>query len=67
MLFSLSFTFRKDGVLTSIKFCDDGCKIIFDDYANRRHYHVVDEIIKPIKLFGNQAMFEVKDRNYLQP
>lgn len=58
--------FRVASFLTSIKFCDDGCKIIFDDYANRTHYHVVEEIIKPIKIFGNQALFEVKDRNSLQ-
>ena len=58
--------FRVASFLTSIKFCDDGCKIIFDDYANRPHYHVVEEIIKPIKIFGNQALFEIKDRNSLQ-
>ena len=34
-----------------------GTKIIFDDYVNRPHYHVVEEFIKPIETCGIQALF----------
>jgi len=36
-----------------------GTKIIFDDYSNRPHYHVVEEIIKPIEACGRQVLFVV--------
>tara|TARA_Y200000002_G_scaffold368961_1_gene362577 strand:- start:1104 stop:1745 length:642 start_codon:yes stop_codon:yes gene_type:complete len=32
-------------------------KIIFDDYTNRKIYHVVEQIIKPSEIYKRQALF----------
>ena len=53
--------FRVACFLTSLKLCNVGTNIIFDDYFVRPHYHIVEEIIKPIKSFGRQALFEVNN------
>jgi len=45
--------------LTSLKLAPVSTKILFDDYTNRKLYHVVEEIIKPIEICGRQALFEV--------
>jgi len=37
-------------------------KIIFDDYINRKIYHVVEQIIKPSEIYKRQALF-VKTEN----
>ena len=49
--------------LISLKYCSSGSKIIFDDYINRKHYHIVEELIKPCSNDGRQALFEVNDKN----
>ena len=36
-----------------------GTKIIFDDYYGRPHYHIVEDIIKPIDSCGRQALFHL--------
>lgn len=53
--------FRVCCFLTVLKYCDVGTKIIFDDYNERGHYHVVEEILRPIKINVRQAIFEVPD------
>ena len=35
--------FRVCYFLTSLKFAEEGTKILFDDYANRPHYHFVEK------------------------
>ena len=35
--------FRVCCFLTSLKFAEEGTKILFDDYANRPHYHFVEK------------------------
>ena len=37
--------------------------IIFDDYFNRSHYHIVEEVISIFETCGRQAVFRVTD-NY---
>jgi hypothetical protein len=49
--------------LVSLKRCNPGTKIIFDDYVNRKHYHIVEELIKPTSNDGRQCLFEVNDNN----
>ena len=49
--------------LISLKNCSSGSKIIFDDYINRKHYHIVEELIKPSSNDGRQALFEINDKN----
>jgi hypothetical protein len=35
------------------------CTLLFDDYLNRRQYHVVEEIIKPTRFAGRMAVFHL--------
>ncbi len=51
--------FRVACFLYSLLMAKAGTKIIFDDYSNRPHYHVVEEIIKPIEACGRQVLFVV--------
>jgi len=48
--------------LISLKKCNPGTKIIFDDYVNRKYYHIVEELIKPSSDDGRQCLFEVGDK-----
>jgi len=43
--------------------CADGTTILFDDYRNRPHYHVVEEFLKPIDFCGRQALFKVENKS----
>lgn len=54
--------FRVLCFLVSLKMCDLNTKIIFDDYVTRKHYHVVEELVKPNLLDGRQALFEISDK-----
>ena len=38
-----------------------GTKIIFDDYVNRPHYHIIEEFIKPAKIYGRQGLFVIPE------
>ena len=51
--------------LVSLKKCNSGTKIIFDDYVNRKFYHIVEELIKPSSNDGRQCLFEVGDKKDL--
>lgn len=49
--------FRVLCFLVSLKNSRPGTTIIFDDYANRPKYHIVEKIIKPFIHDGRQAIF----------
>ena len=49
--------------LVSLKRCNSGTKIIFDDYVNRKKYHIIEELIKPISNDGRQCLFEITNKN----
>ncbi len=51
--------FRVLCFLTSVKFAQAGCRILFDDYINRPFYHVVEDFCPKIDTCGRQALFEV--------
>ena len=51
--------FRVACSLTSFTMGEEGTVIIFDDYTDRQHYHVVEELIKPETYAGRQAIFRV--------
>ena len=55
--------FRVASFLTSLRECKVGTKIIFDDYENRPYYHIVEDFIKPDRIFGVQAFFEVTSKD----
>jgi hypothetical protein len=49
--------FRVAAFLYSLLMAKKGATILVDDYEKRNYYHVVEEIIKPIKLHGRMAEF----------
>ena len=51
--------FRVASFLTALKFANEGTLIIFDDYFDRRRYHVVEKFIQPFSRSGVQAAFIV--------
>lgn len=51
--------FRVACFLSTLLNAPTGSRIIFDDYTNRKRYHIIEEIIKPTRLCGRQAMFLV--------
>ena len=54
--------FRVCCFLTSLKFADEGTKILFDDYINRPHYHFVEKYVSRLKECGRQCMFVVPSK-----
>lgn len=51
--------FRVACFFTSLLAADPGSIIIFDDYADRKHYHLVEEFVSCDQIFGDQAIFTV--------
>lgn len=51
--------FRVACFLESLLHGVPGTPIIFDDYVDRPHYHVVESIISPSQILGRQALFNV--------
>lgn len=49
--------FRVAVFLTALLRVSPGTHMVFDDYPNRPHYHVVEEIILPVELSEQQAKF----------
>jgi len=49
--------FRVACFLSALLHTKPGAKIIFDDYVNRPHYHVVEQILRPMKTNERQAQF----------
>lgn len=54
--------FRVCCFLTSLKFAEEGTKILFDDYSNRPQYHFVEKYVSPSKECGRQTMFIVPSK-----
>ena len=53
--------FRVACFLYSLASADPGSTILFDDYKDREHYHVVEEFLKPNRFCGRQAIFDVPE------
>ena len=51
--------FRVASYLYSLINSKEGSIIIFDDYMNRPHYHVVEEVLQLYEIYGRQAVFKV--------
>lgn len=51
--------FRVACFLYSLLCAQAGSIILFDDYMNREHYHVIEEFIRPHASCGRMAVFEV--------
>ncbi len=57
--------FRVCCFLTSLLNAQEGTRIIFDDYANRSHYHFIESFIRPDKVSQRQALFTVPKKDCL--
>jgi len=55
--------FRVCCFLTVLKYADQGTKILFDDYAERRRYHIVEEFVQPTETCGRQYLFVVPPKH----
>jgi hypothetical protein len=53
--------FRVACFLFSLLAADVGTRILFDDYTDRPEYHVVSQFLKPIRVAGRMALFEVTE------
>jgi hypothetical protein len=49
--------FRVCSFLTSLKFANQGTKILFDDYTERRHFHIVESFLPREDTCGRQCLF----------
>lgn len=52
--------FRVACFLTSWLLSEPGTLIVFDDYVERRFYHIVEEVTQPLMADGRQALFRVE-------
>lgn len=58
--------FRVCCFLTSLKYADEGTRIIFDDYTNRPFYHeFVEKYVKRQEEHGRQCLFVVPPKSSL--
>lgn len=57
--------FRVCCFLTSLKYADEGTKIIFDDYILRPHYHFIEKYVNRIESSGRQCLFIVPKKNQI--
>jgi hypothetical protein len=55
--------FRVCCFLTTLKHAEQGTKILFDDYAERKRYHIVEEFVHPTETCGRQYLFVVPPKN----
>lgn len=54
--------FRVHCFLETLLRAQKGTRVIFDDYANRPWYHIVENFISPKHIIGGQSLFEVDTR-----
>jgi hypothetical protein len=57
--------FRVSCFLTTLKSAAEGTRIIFDDYMDRPHYHVVEEFVPRTETCGRQCLFIVPAKQAL--
>lgn len=56
---------RVPAFLAAVVNCQSPVKILFDDYLERKKYHVVESIQAPIRMIGRAALFEVEPAKHL--
>ena len=57
--------FRVLCFLVALKNADAGTKLIFDDYTDRHHYHVVEEFVPRAETCGRQCLFIIPPKSEL--
>jgi hypothetical protein len=58
--------FRVASFLYSIGHAKSETAIFWDDYLNRKYYHVVEDICKPVAVFGRSALFVKNNESFDQ-
>ena len=54
---------RVPSFLATVINCQSPVKILFDDYLERKHYHVVESIQAPSRMIGRAALFEIEPKD----
>lgn len=54
---------RVPSFLAAVINCQAPIKILFDDYLERKQYHVVESIQVPSRMIGRAALFEIEPKN----
>ncbi len=57
--------FRVLCFLVSLKYCAPGTKILFDDYTNRPHYHIVEQLLPRAEECGRQCLFIASEKSQI--
>ena len=57
--------FRVCCFLTCLRYADEGARLIFDDYTNRPHYHIVEKFVPREDACGRQCVFIVPKRELI--
>ena len=57
--------FRVCSFLTCLKYASEGTHILFDDYCDRKYYHIVENFIEISQKNLNQALFIKKSKKNL--
>lgn len=57
--------FRVLCFLNTIKYSNQGTRVIFDDYINRPHYHLIEELVSKSEICGRQCLFIVPEKTQI--
>jgi hypothetical protein len=52
--------FRPACLITTLMRIERPVRVLFDDYAERPHYHVVEKLVRPERLIGRMAEFRLE-------
>ena len=53
--------FRLACMLATLRHARPGCRVLFDDYRWRAHYHGVERFVRPVAMIGRMAEFRVPE------
>ncbi|WP_255329139.1 hypothetical protein [Paracoccus albicereus] len=51
--------FRAACMLAALAMVRRPVRVLFDDYVDRKPYHVVEDFIQPVEIAGRMAMFDI--------
>lgn len=57
--------FRVCCFLTSLKYAEEGTRLLFDDYIDRPYYHMVEKYVSRAEVCGRQCLFVVPGKDQI--
>jgi len=57
--------FRVACFVETLQHCTPQTTVLFDDYLNRKAYHIVEEIVRPTEMVGRMAIFSGVEKEKL--